>query len=116
KAASITTPLISITLPTLPFPPFVLVWSGMGLLERRFRVMAPGAEAPAERGESTRGQARSIRQVVPLGVERGGHPGRVVERSDVRGDAVREHPSSVPRRATAWSCAACPRRAGSARR
>src|SRR5262245_8467685 len=90
-----TTPLISITLPTLVRPPLVVVWSGMGLLERRFRVMAPGAEAPAKRRESIRAQTRAIRLLEPVAVERRGHPGRVVEASDVRRDAIRQHQPTV---------------------
>ena len=78
--------------------PFVLVWSGMGLLERRFRMMAPGAKAPAERRQSTGAQARSIRFGEPLDVERRSHTGRMVERSDVRGDAVRKHPTELSAR------------------
>src|SRR5918996_1200009 len=63
----------------------------MGLLERRFRAMTPGAEAPAERRQSIGAQSRSIRLPEALPLERRGHTGRVVELSDVRRDAIRKH-------------------------
>jgi hypothetical protein len=63
----------------------------MGLLERRFRVMTPGAEAPAERRQSIGAQTGSIRRHEALPLERRRHTGRVIEASDVRGDAIRKH-------------------------
>src|SRR5512133_3501931 len=93
-----TTPLISTTLPTFWFWP--LFWSGMCLLERRF-----GCGGQASAGPPARDSESS--EAIPLPNGPGvllsvlchrGHPGRVIEASDVRGDERREHRSNSIRR------------------
>src|SRR5919198_4192182 len=86
-----TTPLISITLPTF----FVLVpFSAMGLLKRGYRGAATEEpQPPAKRAESNRRPSCTVTVPGPQPVilERLRHPGGMVESSAVRRDRRREN-------------------------
>jgi hypothetical protein len=82
-----TTPLISITLPTFRA---VVPFSAIGLLKRDFVGAAhDGSEPPAKRRKSIEAPEKDesvLSGAEPVELERVRHPGGVVEASDVRGD------------------------------
>ena len=90
KTASITTPLISMILPTFCWPFF---WSGMCLLERWVWFAAYAAIQPAaERPQCTEAEPSPLQGTkrTPVLSDRG-HTGLVIEASDVRADERSKH-------------------------